>query len=116
MDRFTLQARAGDTFRRVITWTDKQTGDAINLTGAVVEWSLKRGEVEHQYLGAPQATVTDAASGEVKLELSYEETRALRAQSRAWLYEVTIQLPGTPLDDRTTILEGAFLISKELVE
>ena len=111
-----LHARAGDTFRRTLTWTDKTSSEPINLTGATIEWSLKRGELEHQFLTPPQVQILDEEGGVFQLELSYVQTRELFLESRMWQYEVTVQQPNTPFDDRTTVVEGFLRIARELVE
>jgi hypothetical protein len=112
VERHTLNARAGDSFTRVITWNDDQ-GNPIDLTLATVEWSLLRGVNTEQWTTAPQVTITDALGGEITLALTFTETRTLRAIARTWLYEVTVEFP---TGQRTTILEGSLLIAKELVE
>ena len=104
-------ARAGDTFTRIITWTD-ENDTPINLTDAIIEWSLKRGNQTHQWINESQALVTNAENGEITLHLTYEETRQLRNESRLWWYELTVGFPAT----RTTILEGTLTIDRELVE
>jgi hypothetical protein len=109
-----MNARAGDTFVRVLTWTSQADGTPISLAGATVEWSLKNGETEHSYSTAPQVAITDAAAGEITLTLSPEETRAMRQTDllRKWWYEVTVTLADT---SRVTILEGSIRMRDEVL-
>lgn len=106
---FPLEARAGDTFTRVLTWTDDDS-TAYDLTGGSVEFSLKAGTTEYQYEDDAHASITDAAAGEVTLVFTPTETRALHGL--AWWYEVTVTLVDTT---RTTILEGILSVTGEVV-
>ena len=111
VERHTLNARAGDSFTRILTWMDAD-GNPIDLTSATLEWSLKRGASTEQWTDAPQVTITNAIGGEITLALTFAETMALRAITRTWLYEVTVQFV---TGQRTTILQGSLGIDKELV-
>ena len=109
-EAYALHARAGDTFKRTLTWTEDD-GTPINLTGASVEWSLAARATEYQYEDVTQASISDPIAGEITLALTPTETRAL--YGHAWSYEVTITLLDTT---RTTILEGVLTVGREFVE
>ena len=109
-EAYALHARAGDTFTRVLTWTEEDT-TPINLAGASIEWSLAARGTATKYEDTTQASITDAAAGEITLALTPTETRAL--YGRAWAYEVTVTLS---TGARTTILQGHLAVAKEVVE
>lgn len=105
-----LHARAGDTFAYTILAADAD-GVAIDLTGGSVEWSIKSGDIEHQYIDNAQASITTPASGEITLTLTPTETRALAGL--IWRYEITITyVDGT----RQTVLHGFLSFASEVIE
>ena len=108
---YTLVARAGDTFTRVLTWTESDGTTAIDLTGASVEWSLTDGTTVITYEDETEASITTPASGEVTLALTPTQTRALFGS--AWRYEVTITDAGGL---RTTLIEGLLTVGREVAE
>jgi len=107
---YTLVARAGDTFTRVLTWTESD-GTAIDLTGGSVEWSLTDGTTTTTYEDETEASITTPASGEITLALTPTQTRALFGS--VWRYEVTITDSGGL---RTTLLEGLLTVGREVAE
>ena len=105
-----LRGRAGDTFAYTILAADAD-GAAIDLTGGSVEWSLKSGDTEHQYIDNAQASITTPASGEITLTLTPTETRALAGS--IWRYEVTLTYATTA---RQTVLHGFMSFALEVIE
>lgn len=99
----------GDTFSRVLTWTDN-ADTPYDLTGASVEWALKGGTTEHQWQNDAHVSITDAAAGEITLLLTAEETREM--SGRSWKYEVTVTFAGGECE---TILDGIITITSEVI-
>lgn len=110
MSKLKLDGRAGDSLKRVVTWTDSED-TPIDLTDASVEWGLRNGLTTRQYIDAAQAQVTNAATGEITLALTPTETRELAG--KLWKYELTVTLAD---ETRTTILHGFLSLEREVVE
>ena len=104
-----MVARAGDTFTRIITWTEDD-GTPIDLTGASVEWSLAGHGKDVQYVDSAEASILDAVAAKTKLNLTALQTRDLEGLTME--YELTITLvDGT----RTTILFGSLPVEAEVL-
>jgi len=108
---FDLAARAGDSFRRVLTWSEDD-GTPIDLTSASVEWSLVTGATEFQYMDSAEAGVTDATAGEVTLALTPTQTREVAATGYTCRYEVTVTLADS---SRETLLHGVLSVAREVI-
>lgn len=107
---YTLIARAGDTFARVIEWFENDGVTPIDLTGSSVEWSLVSGDTETQYVDAVEASITNAIASEIRLVLTPSQTRALFG--RLWRTEVTVTLADA---SRETLLHGFLSIEREVL-
>jgi len=101
--------RAGDTFTRIITWTEDD-GTPIDLTSASVEWSLVGGGIQQQYVDSPEASITNAAGGEVSLVLTPTQTRSLAGGTHA--YELTVTMVDAT---RITLLFGSLSVEREVL-
>jgi len=111
-ESYSLAARAGDSFRRVLTWSEDD-GTPIDLTSASVEWAIATGVTSFQYEDTAEAGITDATAGVVTLALTPIQTRELVATGYTWRYEVTITLADS---SRETILHGVLSVAREAAE
>lgn len=110
----TLQAKQGDTFKRVFTYKDDD-GNAIDLTGCSVEFSIARtrgGAPAWTYDSAPEVVITNDEGGEITVTLTPAQTR-LWERREEFVYELTVTFTD---DTRTTILEGALEVRLEVVD
>ena len=108
-----MVARAGDTFTRIVTWTEDD-GTPIDLTGASVEWSLaghgKDVGKDVQYVDSPEASLVDPAGGKTRLHLTVLQTRDLAGVTME--YELTITLVDAT---RVTIMSGWLPVEREVL-
>lgn len=104
-----MVARAGDTFTRIITWTEDD-GTPIDLTGASVEWSLAGHGKDVQYVDSPEASLLDPAAAKTRLHLTVLQTRDLAGLTME--YELTITLVDAT---RVTIMSGWLPVEREVL-
>lgn len=106
-------ARAGDTFkRRLLLRADDKT-TPIDLTSCSVEFSIAAtpgGAPSYQYVDDANASITNAANGQIDLVLTPALTRALAP--RVWGFEVTVTFSDST---RTTIAAGPLSVEAEQV-
>ena len=106
-----FQTRAGDNFYRSVTWSSD--GVPVDLTGCVLEFSIRGGSISWQFLNDSHIDLIDAEYGQFFIQLSPSETRALRSSGiSSFSFEVTVQF--SPLT-RRTILYGNIVVSGEVV-
>jgi hypothetical protein len=109
---YPMSVRAGDSFRRVVTWSEDDGVTPIVLTGCSVEWSLYNGSTRITFEDDESASITDGAGGEITLFLSDSDTRSLRnAGLSVFRYELSITFTN---GDRETILYGFFSVDWEV--
>lgn len=106
-------ARAGDTFkRRLLLRADDKT-TPINLTSCSIEFSIAAtpgGAPSYQFVDDANASITNAALGQIDLLLTPTQTRALAP--RVWGFEATVTFSdGT----RTTVAAGPLSVEAEQV-
>jgi hypothetical protein len=106
---YSLWARAGNTFRRIVTWTDAND-TPIDLTGASVEWNLKDKDNLFEFKDDASVSIVDPLAGSILIHLSPEQTREL--QPRVWRYELIVTFND---GFRITILDGFLSTSKSTV-
>jgi len=112
---FNFSTRAGDSFRRTITWLEGDGETAINLTSCSVEFSIVGNNgFKLSFVDNANAYIDNAAGGVVKLELTPVNTRALRKSGLSvFKYEITVTFAD---GFRQTILSGSLTVDREVNE
>ena len=108
-----LRVIQGDTGRWTFSFVDSG-GAVLDLTGAIVAWSLvtERGEspavLTYDTDTDPEIVITDAPGGVVTLTLSSMVTAALDVGS--FLYTIVVTLPGPPITVVTPVNGAPFRV------
>lgn len=114
VDEYTIYAKQGDS----ITFTaayQEDDGTPIDLTGCSVEFSVakaRRKTPAWSWTTAPHVTISDAANGEVSVELAPDDSREW-GKLEELQYELTVTFPD---GERVTILEGPISVRLEVAE
>lgn len=101
-----FDAKRGDTFRKVCTWTVKASGLPVDLSGSVVSGKIKPQLGEGLDL---TCELIDAAAGKFKFELSPLETETLTPG--VYLYEVQFAYSN---GDVETVLAGNIVVTEQV--
>ena len=100
----------GSTYSNIIT-VASSTGTALNLTGYTVASQIRKSYGSSTY-HTFTASVYDAATGKVRLQLTSTQTSAISAGR--YLYD--IEITNTSTTAKTRILEGIVVVTPEITQ
>ena len=100
----------GSTYSNIIT-VASSTGTALNLTGYTVASQIRKSYGSSTY-HTFTASVYDAVTGKVRLQLTSTQTSAISAGR--YLYD--IEITNTSTTAKTRILEGIVVVTPEITQ
>ena len=100
---------AGATYSNIIT-VSASNGQALNLTGYTVASQLRKSYSSSQSF-AFTASVYDAASGKIRLQLTPTQSESIPAGR--WLYDVEIS---SPSGTKTRVIEGIVTVTPQITQ
>ena len=100
---------AGATYSNIIT-VSASNGQALNLTGYTVASQLRKSYSSSQSF-AFTASVYDAASGKIRLQLTPTQSESIPAGR--WLYDVEIS---SPSGTKTRVIEGIVTVNPQITQ
>jgi hypothetical protein len=103
-----LYIDAGSTYSNIIT-VASATGSTLDLTGYTVASQMRKSAASSTYYNFT-ASVHDAATGKVRLQLTSTQTSAIPAGR--YLYD--IEITNTSTSAKTRILEGIVTVTPEI--
>jgi hypothetical protein len=104
-----LYVDAGATYSNIITVT-AANGQALNLTGYTVASQIRK-SYQSSTAYAFTATVYDAATGKIRLQLTDVQSQAIPAGR--WLYDVEITSSG---GTKTRVVEGIVTVNPQITQ
>lgn len=101
-----LTVRTGDDESVTITFSDKTTGDPVNITGRTYRAQIRRTPTDDVILASWTCNITNGAAGVLTLTMADTVTATLTAGNAVWDLEETTAggLVSTPLGGIVTIL------------
>jgi len=108
-----LLVRRGDTFRITLQFTDKITGDVIDITDCIIRFTVKSSvnDLDSAAVIKKDITVhTNPTAGETVLTLTSTDTNL----NGKYLYDVQFEDPSVSPKDVFTILSGIIEFSKDI--
>ena len=100
---------AGANYSNIIT-VSASNGQALNLTGYTVASQLRKSYSSSQSF-AFTASVYDAASGKIRLQLTPTQSESIPAGR--WLYDVEIS---SPSGTKTRVIEGIVTVNPQITQ
>jgi hypothetical protein len=104
-----LYVDAGATYSNIITVT-ASNGQALDLTSYTVASQLRK-SYQSSTVYAFTASVYDAASGKIRLQLTSTQSEAIPAGR--WLYDVEIT---SPSGTKTRVVEGIVTVNPQITQ
>ena len=104
-----LYVDAGSTYSNIITVT-ASNGQALNLSGYSVASQMRK-SYQSSTAYAFTASVYDAATGKIRLQLTDEQSAAIPAGR--WLYDVEIE---SPSGAKTRVVEGIVTVNPQITQ
>jgi hypothetical protein len=104
-----LYVDAGSTYSNIITVT-ASNGQALNLTGFTVASQMRK-SFQSSIAYAFTASVFDATTGKIRLQLTDEQSEAIPAGR--WLYDVEIE---SPSGSKTRVVEGIVTVNPQITK
>lgn len=102
----TITMRRGDDKRFELTVTDKQTGNAVDITGCTIALTLREtltGAVFHSY----DFTLTDPTNGLAEVTIPSADTASLTNTKHEYYFDVQITKTDAALE---TLIFGEFIV------
>lgn len=100
---------AGTTYSNIIT-VSASNGQALNLTGYTVASQMRK-SYSSSTVHTFTASVYDAATGKIRLQLSPTQSEAIPAGR--WLYDVEIT---SPSGSKTRVIEGIVTVTPQITQ
>jgi hypothetical protein len=100
---------AGTTYSNIIT-VSASNGQALNLIGYTVASQMRK-SYSSSTVHAFTASVYDAATGKIRLQLSPTQSEAIPAGR--WLYDVEIT---SPSGSKTRVIEGIVTVTPQITQ
>lgn len=104
-----LYVDAGSTYSNIITVT-ASNGQALNLSGYSVASQMRK-SYQSSTAYSFTASVYDAASGKIRLQLTDEQSAAIPAGR--WLYDVEIE---SSVGAKTRVVEGIVTVNPQITQ
>lgn len=100
---------AGTTYSNIIT-VSASNGQALNLTGYTVASQMRK-SYSSSTVHAFTASVYEASTGKIRLQLSPTQSEAIPAGR--WLYDVEIT---SPSGSKTRVIEGIVTVTPQITQ
>lgn len=102
----------GTTFSNIINLTDDYTNANINISGHLVKSQMRRSYYSANAAANITCQITNAATGEITLAMSPQQTANVKAGR--YLFDVELT---NPIDNATTrILEGIIVVTPRVTK
>lgn len=102
----------GTTFNNIINLTDDYTNANINVAGYIIRSQMRRSYYSANAAANITCQITNAATGEITLSMSPEQTANVKAGRYLFDVEMT-----NPIENSTTrILEGIIVVTPRVTK